>query len=84
MCLGNCIRGSDQLRQEILETTFTIDLPDNCDYVDCDNSIEINHGDLSFVELNIRGLYFKLPQFLQLVDSVSSKRPPDVFLLCKT
>ena len=84
MCLGNCIRGRDQLRQDILETTFTIDLPDNCDYVDCNNSITIGDGDLSFLELNIRGLYSKLPDLVQLIDSVSSDRSPDVLLLCET
>ena len=84
MCLGNCIRGHDQLRQDILETEFTIDLPDNCDYVDCNNSITIGDGDLSFLELNIRGLYSKLPDLLQLIDSVSSERSPDVLLLCET
>ena len=84
MCLGNCIRGRDQLQQDILETEFTIDLPDNCDYVDCNNSITIGDGDLSFLELNIRGLYSKLPDLLQLIDSVSSERSPDVLLLCET
>ena len=84
MCLGNCIQGRDQLRQDILETEFTIDLPDNCDYVECNNSITIGDGDLSFLELNIRGLYSKLPDLLQLIDSVSSERSPDVLLLCET
>ena len=84
MCLGNCIRGRDQLRQDILETDFTIDLPDNCDYVECNNSVIINDDDLSFLELNVRGLYSKLPYLLQLIDSVSSGRSPDVLLLCET
>ena len=84
MCLGNCIPGCYQLRQDILETEFTIDLPDNCDYVGCNNSITIGDGDLSFLELNIRGLFSKLPDLLQLIDSVSSERSPDVLLLCET
>ena len=84
MCLGNCIWGHDQLRQDILETDFTIDLPDNCDYVEYNNSIIIGDDDLLFLELNVRGLYSKLPYLLQLIDSVSSERSPDVLLLCET
>ena len=84
MCLGNCIRGRDQLQQEILETDFTIDFPDNCDYVECDNAISINPGDLSFLELNIRELYSKMPDFLNMIDHISCKHPPDVLLLCET
>ena len=84
MCLGNCIRGRDQLRQDILETDFTIDLPDNCNYVECNNSIKIHKEDLSFLELNIRGLYSKVSELIQLLDSVSPERLPDVILLCET
>ena len=71
-------------RQEILETDFTIDLPDNCDYVECDNSITSNPGDLSFLELNIRGLYSKMPGLLNLIEHVSCKCPPDILLLYET
>ena len=84
MCLGNCIQGQHQLRQDILETDFTIDLPNNCDYVECNNSIVINDDDLWFLELNVRGLYSKMSVLLHLIDSVSSERSPDVLLLCET
>ena len=39
---------------------------------------------MSFLELNIRGLYSKMPDLLQLIKSVSSKHPLDVLLLCET
>ena len=84
MCLGNCIRGKDQLNQDILESTFTIDLPDNCDYVECNNNINLDRDDLTFLELNIRGLYSKIPNLTQLIDSVSPGKCPDVLLLCET
>ena len=84
MCLGNFIWGQDQLRQDILETDCTIDLPNNCDYVECNNSIVINDDDLWFLELNVRGLYSKMSDLLHLIDSVSSERSIDVLLLCET
>ena len=84
MCLGNCIRGRDQLCQDILETEFTLDLPDNCDYIECNNTITIDRDDLSFLELNIHGLYSKIPNLLHLIDNISRDWPPDVLLMCET
>ena len=59
-------------------------MPDNCDYVDCNNSISINPGDLSFLELNVRGLYSKMPDLTNMIDNISSSHPPDVLLMCET
>ena len=84
MCLGNCLRGRDVLRRNILETHYTIDLPDNCDYIECDNSINIDPWDVSFLELNIRGMYTKLPELMHLIDHISDNQVPDVLLLCET
>ena len=84
MCLGDCIWRNDALRCDILETHYTIDFPDNCDYVDYDSAIKLENTDLSFVQLNIRGMYNKLPELIHLTDRLTDSRPLDVLMLCET
>ena len=84
MCLGDCIWEKDALRHDILETHYTIDFPDNCDYVDYDSAIKLENTNLSLVQLNIRGMYNKLPELIHLTDRLTDSRPLDVLMLCET
>ena len=34
MCLNNCIKGWDSLNWDILDTNYSSDINDNCDYIE--------------------------------------------------
>ena len=84
MCVHNIIKGYDELSREVLDTKYTYDCNDNCDYVEPDNSIQTEHDDLTILHLNIRGLYSKLGQMTYLIDHLLANCVPDVITLCET
>ena len=57
---------------------------DNCDYFETTNPIEAKHGDLLVMQLNICGLFNKLPHLQDLVNKISHGKRVDIILLCKT
>ena len=57
---------------------------DKCDYVQPEECIMVNESDLVILQLNIRGLSFKLAEFKQLLENLASKKKPDVILLSET
>ena len=59
MCVHKIIKGYDELSREVLDTKYTYDCNDNCDYVEPNDSIQTEHDDLTILHLNIRGLYSK-------------------------
>ena len=84
MCVHNVIKGYDELSREVLDTKYTYDCNDNCDYTEPSNSIQTDHDDLTIMHLNIRGLYSKLGQLTYLIDHLLANSVPDVVTLCET
>ena len=84
MCVHKVIKGYDELSREVLDTKYTYDCNDNCDYIEPNSSIQTEHDDLKFLHLNIRGLYSKLGQLTYLIDHVIANSVPDVITLCET
>ena len=60
MCVHNVIKGYDELSREVLDTKYTYDCNDNCDYIEPTNKVQTDHDDLTILHLNIRGMYSKL------------------------
>ena len=78
MCVHNITKGYDELSREGLDTKYTYDCNDNCDYAEPNNSIQTEHDDLTILHLNIRGLYSKLGQMTYLIDHLLANCVPDV------
>ena len=69
MCV-HPINGYDNLDRPIEISKYQHEL-DNCDYFDLTDPIEVSHGDLLVMQLNIRGLFGKLSNLKDLVNRVS-------------
>ena len=54
------------------------------DYVTEHNKVPSTLDDLVIVQLNIRGIQSKLPDFKLLLNNIVSTDQPDVILLCET
>ena len=81
MCFQKIDRGSDALGRKIKGTNFTIEDFDKCDYVE---QIETATNDLTFVQLNVRGITNKRMKISQLLENCVKGREVDVILLCET
>ena len=57
---------------------------DNCTYEDLNKDIPCDSGDLSIIQLNIRGLTSKLGDLVHILNNSFSTKHPDVVLLCET
>ena len=83
MCVHPIAIGFDELNRDVLETKYTYDTNDNCDYIELNRDIETDPDDLIVINLNIRGLYSKLGDLKYLIDN-ATKRPADVITLNET
>ena len=84
ICVHNVIKGYDELSREVLDTKYTYDCNDNCDYVELNKTVSTDHDDLTILHLNIRGMYSKLGHLTYLIDHSLSNSVPDVITLCET
>ena len=84
MCVHNVIKGYNELSREVLDTRYTYDCNDNCDYIELTKKVSTDHDDLTILHLNIRGMYSKLGQLTRLIDHSLSNTVPDVITLCET
>ena len=82
MCL-HPINVYDNLDRPIVNTKYQHEL-DNCDYHELNDPIDVNHGDLLVMQLNIRGILSKLSNLKDLVNKASRGKKIDVILLCET
>ena len=57
---------------------------DKCDYVQPEETIKVNESGLVVLQLNIRGLSSKLPEFKHLLKNLADRKKPDVILLSET
>ena len=73
----------DSLNRDIKYETYNEEL-DCCDYVDYGNAIPVDQNELVIVQLNVRGLYSKIDQIKSLLNVVTSKKKPDILMLCET
>ena len=81
MCLHKIDRGMDALGRKIENIKFTVEDFDKCDYVE---QIETSTNDLTFVQLNVRGITNKRLKIVQLLENCVKGRDVDVILLCET
>ena len=81
MCFQKIDRGTGALGRRIECSNFTIEDFDKCDYVE---QIETSTNDLTFVQLNVRGITNKKLKITQLLESCIKGREVDVILLCET
>ena len=84
MCVHPVIKGFDELKREVLETQYSYDDNDNCDYIELNSLVSNDTEDLTILNLNIRGMFSKLGKLCYLIDHVSKNEPPDVITLCET
>ena len=57
---------------------------DKCDYVQPEETIQVNESDLVILQLNIRGLSSKLDELKQLLRNLADSKKPDIVLLSET
>ena len=81
MCFQKIDRGSDALGRNIDCIKFTIEDFDSCDYVE---QIDTTTNDLTFVQLNVRGITHKQAKIVDLLENCVKGKDVDVILLCET
>ena len=85
MCLHKAMQqGFDALNQEIEPQDYLEEDFDCCDYVEPKNLINTQIGDLTVVQLNVRGITSKCSKLKELIDSSFTTSVPDILLLCET
>ena len=82
MCL-HPVNGYDVLDRPIEFAKYQHDL-DNCDYFEQTDPIDAKHGNLLVMQLNIRGLFGKMPSLKDLVNNACHGKKIDIILLCET
>ena len=73
----------DNLNRDVTYETYNEEL-DKCDYVDYGDAIKVSSNDLVVLQLNIRGLYSKIPWLKSLLNDVMKGKKPDILLICET
>ena len=85
MCVGNFIKGIDNLGRTVLDTNYTSPDNDNCDYFDYqDKKIPVEALDLTVLHLNVRGLASKLGDVSRLLTSCTNTGELDIACLSET
>ena len=77
-------RGFDVLDQELEQHEYLDEGLDSCDYVEMNNLITTEKGDLTFIQLNVRGITSKQMKVKELIDASLESNTPDIMLLCET
>ena len=57
---------------------------DSCNYVEMNNLITTEKGDLTIIQLNVRGITSKQTKVKELIDTSIKSNTPDIILLCET
>ena len=57
---------------------------DSCNYVEMNNLITTGKGDLTIIQLNVRGITSKQMKVKELIDTSIKSNTPDIILLCET
>ena len=81
MCFQKVDQGTDALGRKIESTNFIIEDFDKCDYVE---QIETTSNDLTFIQLNVRGITNKKSKITHLLESCIKGKEVDVIQLCET
>ena len=83
MCVHSVDRGLDFLDRKVSDFLGAdLDQYDNCDYVEC---VPVKSpGDLSIVQLNIRGIGSKINELKTLIDHSMENSVPEIVLLSET
>ena len=83
MCMHTVNRGLDSLDRKVFDFLGAdLDQFDNCDYVE--NVPSNNRGDLTIIQLNIRGIGSKISELKSLIDHPLKNCVPDIILLSET
>ena len=85
-CINMClhpVNGYNVLDRPIEIAKYHHEL-DNCDYFERTDPIDVNHGDLLVMQLNIQGLSNKISSLQDLVNSACRDKRVDLILLCET
>ena len=83
MCVHNIDRGSDNLGRKVYNLLGPdLDVFDSCDYID--SAPDKSQGSLSIVQINIRGIYSKKSELIDLLDNVLENNQPDAILISET
>ena len=78
-------KGFDNLSREILDSKFTLEINDNCDYEENTKGYTWNEEDFLVLNINIRGLYSKQTNLKNLIDDIELRgQPPTVITISET
>ena len=76
MCIHNINVKNDLLDRPYVQLIYSTN-NDNCEYLDVDNKLLLNDGELSVLQLNIRGLYGKVDKLKHIIsESFYNKKIP--------
>ena len=85
MCLGNFVKGIDNLDRPVLDTNYMRPDNDNCDYIDYhEKQVSINNLDLSVIHINVRGLASKIDDLTRLVRNCTNIGEVDIVFISET
>ena len=76
--------GFDVLERELEQHEYMEEGLDSCDYVEMNNLITTEKGDLTIIQLNVRGITSKQSKVKELIDTSFKFNTPDIVLLCET
>ena len=76
--------GFNALDQKIEQQKYLEEEFDSCDYVEMNDLITTDKGDLTFIQLNVRGKTSKCTKIKELIDKSLDSSSPDIILLCET
>ena len=76
MCVHKHLRTTNNELESSLE--------DECDYVDIENAIDSNSGDMTIIQHNIRGLNSKIGDLSYLLSNIQTSGQPDIPLICES
>ena len=77
-------RGFDVLDRELEPHEYLDEGLDRCDYVKMNNLITVEKGDLTVIQLNVRGITSKHAKVKELIDTSIKSNTPDILLFCET
>ena len=80
----NVQHGFNVLDRELVQFEYLDEELDSCDYIEMNNLITTEKGDLTIVQLNVRGITSKQMKVKELIDTSIKSNTPDIILLCET
>ena len=76
--------GFDVLDWELEQHEYLDEGLDSCDYVEMNNLITTEKGELTIIQLNVRGITSKQTKIKELIGTSIKSNTPDIVLLCET